>query len=362
MFASAARAEEAPPVYFSPKQGWLRFRNDGLAREEWTQNVFAAPGSFHDDRRWRLRWRGRLETTGDRFRVGIGLDANRGEDRNTPSTLVRDNYKSRDLRLDLAFARWQLSSGFRLEGGRFPMPLEVTEMLWDRDLRAQGVAVRLAAREAGGAEPGGVERFHLDLVFSDGSHVFKDNGVRLAALSSGATFVTSGHTKIDAVGSLLLFSGLRHLDPMIRRQNTRLSGAPAPLAFSYHVADFLLRLRIDGGIPFQIVADDCWNTGAKGSNEGIWLAATLGSLHSNRVQVDYTYARVDKDATLAAYATDDFFWATGWTGQRADLGIGMGRHLSFHVVGQKQRFKDSPRVEERDHSVDRLRVELRTPR
>jgi len=68
---------------------------------------------------------------------------------------------------------------------------------------------------------------------------------------------------------------------------------------------------------------------------------------------------VDKDATVAAYATDDFFWGTGWQGHRGDVGVKAGEHIAVHTIGQLQRFKDSPRIAERDHWVKRYRVEVR---
>jgi len=118
------------------------------------------------------------------------------------------------------------------------------------------------------------------------------------------------------------------------------------------------------------VADVCWNLGAdptarapgeapRKNNQGLWLAAVVGSTRSRRLRLEYTFARVDKDATVAAYATDDFFWATGWLGHRGDLGVKATDHIAFHVVGQLQRFKDSARIEERDHWVKRYRSEIR---
>ena len=77
------------------------------------------------------------------------------------------------------------------------------------------------------------------------------------------------------------------------------------------------------------------------------------------MRAEYTFANVDKDATLAAYPTDDFFWETGWEGHRVDLGVRLVDRLSLHGVGQLERFKDSPRLEERDHWNKRIRAELR---
>ena len=62
---------------------------------------------------------------------------------------------------------------------------------------------------------------------------------------------------------------------------------------------------------------------------------------------------------MAAYATDDFFWSTGWLGHRGDLGIKVTDNVAFHIVGQLQRFKDSARIEERDHWVKRYRYDIR---
>jgi hypothetical protein len=63
---------------------------------------------------------------------------------------VRDNYKSRDARFDLAFGRLEPASWIRIEGGRFEMPVRLTEMIWDRDLRPQGGALTLGVRTTRG--------------------------------------------------------------------------------------------------------------------------------------------------------------------------------------------------------------------
>ena len=60
--------------------------------------------------------------------------------------LIRDNYESRDARLDLAFAR--LDDGCRCDLARRAASRcrsRFTEMIWDRDLRPQGGALTLRA-------------------------------------------------------------------------------------------------------------------------------------------------------------------------------------------------------------------------
>jgi hypothetical protein len=110
----------------------------------------------------------------------------------------------------------------------------------------------------------------------------------------------------------------------------------------------------------QLVANYCWNTALDEDNRGLWLAAVLGNLGTSRMRAEYTYAKVDRDATVAAFNTDDFFWGTGWEGHRADLATGTVKSSSIHGIAQWQRFKDSPDPTVREQWVTRYRLEWRT--
>jgi hypothetical protein len=366
ILAAARAAAQEPAPLFQPEQQYsFKFKLDGLWREEWTARIFDALGRFHNEDRWRLRALPRMEIGINKVTLGVGGDFNWSSDKNyVPPTqaIIRDNYRSRDARVDLAFARWQPSRGVRLEGGRFEMPVALTEMLWDRDLRPQGAALTLEAHDQA-ARP----RLGLTVLAARGSHVFDDGGVGMLLASGGGFFGAGERGRVELRGSFLKFTGVGKLEPRIRRQNSRLAG----LVFQdYDVLDAIARFRRDGGVPLQLVADLSWNFGAgktaraageaaRKNRRGLWLAAALGSTRTARFRGEYTFARVDKDATVAAYATDDFFWSTGWLGHRGDLGIKVTDNIAFHIVGQLQRFKDSARIEERDHGVKRYRYEIR---
>ena len=179
------------------------------------------------------------------------------------------------------------------------------------------------------------------------------------AVSAEAVFAAGTDGSAQLVGSYVEFRNLETVQPFLRRQNSRTPGGP--IGLEYKVVDGVMRVRRGGAVPLQLVANYCWNTAADTDNKGLWLAAALGSVRSSRARLDYTYAKVDRDATLGEYAADDFFWTTGWEGHRADLGFrvdGRGR-ASLHGVAQWQRFKDSPREAERDDWQKRFRVELR---
>ena len=355
--ASAAAQQEPAPVYQTSKRT-VRLTGDALLRGEWTRHLAVAADTFVDDDRWRGQLRPRLEVDLDKVVLGLGGDFNYSSDENTEGAppLIRDNYKSRDARVDLAFARLQPAGWLRLEGGRFVMPVPLTEMIWDRDLRPQGAALTLDFRNHGR-----FDSVAFTVLGAKGSHVFDDSETSMLIAAVDANLRAGGSAKLELLGSYVAFFGVDELEPIIRRQNLRVAGVPPPppLALDYRVVDLVTRLRTSGRVPLQLVAEYCWNTAADTLNDGIWAALVLGSTESGRARLEYTYANVDRDATLGAYGTDDFLWVTGWDGHRVDLGIRTGGHAALHAVGHLQRFKDSPRGFDNDVWVKRYRLELR---
>jgi hypothetical protein len=126
------------------------------------------------------------------------------------------------------------------------------------------------------------------------------------------------------------------------------------------VVDLVGRLGRGGQLPMQLVFDYCWNTAIDVNNKGLWIAAILGTIGVSPAELQYTFAKVDKDATVAAFSTDDFFWGTGWEGHRVDMGVSTHKNNSIHAIAQWQRFKDSPNPIVADQWVKRWRLEWRT--
>ena len=342
--ASSAAAQDA--VFQSQER--LTFHGEGLLRQEWTRDF--PPGTDSD--RVRARALPGVRLALGPVVLGVGGDLQWSSDENVVAgqPLIRDNYDARDARLDLAFARLE-TGAVELSAGRFEMPVAFTEMIWDRDLRPQGGALTLALRDRGR-----LRHLAVTALGARGSHVFDDDDTTMLSGALDARFALGQAWKLDLLGAFVTFRDPAKLPAKIRRQNTRVAGA---LVRDYDVVDAIVRLRRDGSVPVQIVADGCLNTAADDQRRGLWLSLVLGSTQSARARLEYVYAFVDRDATLAAYATDDFLWATGWAGHKADLGIALGRHVALHGVGQVQRFKDSAVAAEREDWVKRFRVELR---
>ena len=333
------------------KQYSFKFTGDGLTRYEWTRDFFPPAGSVippPDVSRYRVQARPRVEFGISSFLFGVGGELNYSEDENTvpPPALLRDNYKSREARFDLAFLSFKPTDWLQIQGGRFEMPLGLTEMIWDKDLRPQGGALSFIKKDKQGNR-----RFAATGLYSQGSHVFDDGK---AQMFLGQLEV--GGANASLIGSYIEWHKLPEIEAMIRRQNTRVAGI---YVNDYKVVDGVLRFTKDGQLHTQLVIDDCWNTAVDNNNRGLWIAVIAGSTETAKARLEYTYAKVDKDATLAAYATDDFFWGTGWEGHRGDVGLKIANKTSAHGIFQYQRFKDSPRLLEQDHWVKRYRAELR---
>jgi hypothetical protein len=356
LLAPLLRAEDA--VYQTDKKYTFRVVGDALAREEWTRDIFVSATANTKLDRWRLQARPRLELGVGKLVLGVGGDFNYSQDENTKppagaatQALIRDNYDSRDARLDLAFASLKPASWIQIQAGRFVMPIAFTEMIWDRDLRAQGGALTLSVRDRGA-----IKRFGVTGLWTRGSHVFDDDETTLWSAAADLDLTLGENTSLELVGAWLDWTKIRTMEPRIRRQNTRVGGQ---FVDDYRVVDLVARLRFSGTIPVQLIGDYCVNTAVDQDRTGLWLSAVLGSLRTSVIRGEYTFAKVDKDATQGAYGTDDFFWVTGWKGHRGDLGGRVTDHASVHLVGQLQKFTASPRPEERDHWNKRLRAEVR---
>ncbi len=356
-------AAQDPTAVYQQKKGF-RFAGDTTARYEWTQEIPTADSRcppdvvpcLVDEHRSFFQARPRVELNAGPVELGVGGAFNYSDEENDippvgePLVLMRDNYRSRDARLDLAWLKLTMGP-VMLQGGRFIMSIPFTEMIWDRDLRPQGGAAALQY-----VPQGSTSRFAVQGIYATGSHVFEDESVMYGG-GIDLKFASAQGSSLQLVGSYLQFEDLLKLEPPIRRQNTRVAGVIVP---DYHVVDLIARITRAGQVPLELVLNYAWNTSVDENGKGLWFAAALGNVGVSRASLAYTYAKVDRDVTVAAFSTDDFFWGTGWEGHRLDLATGTVKSSSIHGIAQRQRFKDSPDPTLREQWVTRYRLEWRT--
>ena len=231
--ASSAAAQD--PVFQSPKK--LTFHGEGLLREEWTRDFQGV-----DSDRFRARALPGLRLTLGPVVLGAAGDFQWSSDENVVAgqPLIRDNYDSRDARVDLAFARLE-TGAVELAAGRFEMPIAFTEMIWDRDLRPQGGALTLALRDRGS-----LKRLALTALGARGSHVFDDDDTTMLSAALDARFDLDDAWRLELLGAFVTYLDPEKLEAKIRRQNTRVAGA---IVRDYDVVDAIVRFRRDGSVP-----------------------------------------------------------------------------------------------------------------
>ncbi len=333
----------------------FRFAGDSVMRYEWTREIPTFDGIVNEDRYF-VQARPRVELKLGPIELGVGGYFNYSQDDNTllpsgePRLILRDNFHSRKADFDLYYGKVK-AGPVEAVGGRFLMPLPLTEMIWDGDLRPFG----------GGAgfvfgQEGSLTRFAVRGIYATRSHWFEDESVMYGG-SAELAIQAGDNRQLMLAGAYLDFRDLDTIDPRIRRQNTR--GLDGFYLLDYRVADVQARLVSAGQVPFALVVDYCWNTALSEGNKGLWAEVTMGELASSRARLEYTYAKIDRDATLAAFNADDFYWGTGYQAHRLDLGGATSRSSSLHAIASWQRFKDSSIPEEQDRWVKRYRIEWR---
>ena len=150
-------------------------------------------------------------------------------------------------------------------------------------------------------------------------------------IGGSAELVVGGGQKsqLSLAGSYLYFRKLDTVDPRIRRQNTlNLAGL---YVFDYRVVDIHAGIVSGGQVPFVLSFDYAWNTAVDENNKGLWLQVAMGQLEISRAWIEYTYAKIDRDATVAAFNADDFFWGTGYQAHRIDIGAATGKGTRVEV-------------------------------
>lgn len=132
----------------SPDSGWwdrVSLKGDLRVRyqDESLDNFESARDFDLSDRdRWRIRWRvGAVAEVTEQWEVGFGLASGVADGRSTNQTL-RGAFSSGDTRLDYAYARYDANEHVDVLAGKFKNPLWTPkDLLWDSDLRPEGIAL-----------------------------------------------------------------------------------------------------------------------------------------------------------------------------------------------------------------------------
>ena len=305
----------------SQRWHWSAF-GDLMLRAEQTHAIPARSDDLE-----RLRSRLRLGTRGEYgdLELGVALEAALGSDANADNRRNLDNEASDDVNLDQFYGRYRLGPDSGIELGKAPLPLALTPMLWDADLRPIGLSV------AHSRAVGGWHRISLVAGYFAGDHRYHDDS-RLRAAQLGWHWREGSQLALDAALAWLDFSELGDLVAGGLARTNRRDGArflhrfellDAQLGLAAQLGDWPLRLRLD------------WvrNTAAADQDQGGRVSLALGDSQNARgLELSATYQRIQRDAVLAAFNDDDWWFHSFSRGASVALGYGLSEHWRLRLA------------------------------
>ncbi len=290
--------------------------------------VTGLPGGRADLQRMKFRVRTGLSRDDDGpWAAGIALRLAAANDRNQGNIVNNDNERSDDVGIDQAWLHLRVGEHSRIDVGKAPMPLALTPMLWDPDLRPRG-AVFAHTRSIGT-----FDRLHWSIAALDMDHPLAD-GPRLHAAQLGWHWREGAPLSFSAVGSYLAFE---RIDPLARAGLAR--GNPVRngrYLDDYRLVDmqFALRRNAQGdGAALEARIDAVRNLGASRAGDGARLSLVWGGVQPGQWEASYAYQRIQAAAVLAAANSDDWWFHAGARGHMASMNYAFDPVWNVRVSG-----------------------------
>lgn len=314
----------------------LRLRGD---------HVQGLPGGRDDLDRLRARTRaGTRFVAGGRWSAAVAVEAALGTDANADNRINNDVEASDDINLDQAWVAFQATPALRLQAGRAPLPMQLSPMLWDADLRPTGVALALDGAR------GLTDRWQLqagwfapDPLDAGGARV----GIVQAAWHWNEGAAWGG-------GALLTQLRFESIDTLARAGLGRGNAvAGGRYATAYEPLDLQLYLRRrDERWPLLFNLDMVRNTAADSERDGLRASAIVGDrTRAGGWEFGWAWERIQRDAVLAAVNDDDWWFHSRMRGHMPWLGYGLDPTWSLRLAAFVET-RDAPRERTRRLLLD----------
>ncbi len=279
-----------------------------------SENTSGLPGGREDLERTRLfLWLDLEAPINDNFSFGVSFYGNLGTDDEDDNRRNLDNSPSNTSEIDQAYLDWNFSGDGFLRVGRQKIPASLSSMLWDRDISTLGVSLKydwLSEQDNEYAFTAG--NYTVEHLFSEDTKLsFADFHFSIPA---GDMFVSSGVTVMQVTDSEFL------LQDNVQRTN---NVAALQEGFEIVSADLSLDFSLfDQPLTAGIEASK--NLAVDNANQAYRVNLILGdSAIADGWQFNLHYQDVERDASVAAYVDDDWWFATWMTGYRVSTSYGL---------------------------------------
>lgn len=265
----------------------------------------------------------------DAWEFGLGARLHAGTDDPRFNRRNRDNERTDRASIDQFYARWQGES-LSLQAGKSQLPLNLTPLVWDADLRPVGVSAAGANLNEAGTGLG----FALGYFAPD--FEFDNEKTRLAAVQLGWHWQQGQANSLSALISYLHFDALEGLPANgVARTNRRI-GANYLSDFELIDLQFIGRTQV-WDMPLVVALDGTDNQGAKDQNQAGRISLALGSARSGGVELGLAYQRNQRDAVLAVAADDEWWFQSFSRGTMAWVGYGFTENTAMRIAGLSER-------------------------
>jgi hypothetical protein len=311
--ASVSQLEGAREELVSARED-IALVNKHAAQNSWAERI-KVKGDFRyryeeidvdgSDKRDRNRIRARSELVAklpDNVTVGLGI-ASGGDDPVSSNQTLGAGNSSKELRLDLAYAKWRPMEEIYIEAGKFKNPLfkpQKSGLLWDGDWRPEGFNA-------------GWDSDHLFLTAlvnwleSDSKN---DRDEVIWAVQGGIKFDIAGADLTTAVGyyDIPVKGDTSFFDDDFYGNSFVVSNGENVYEYDYQLLEVSAELAMAlFDIPLTFYGDFVQNQDPDDYDTG-WIAgATLGKAKgADTWQVGYQYEDLEADATLGLVSDSDF--------------------------------------------------------
>lgn len=265
--------------------------------------------------------------------VGAAVKANLNTDSNDESRFNLDNERADDFSLDELYVNFRPFENTELLLGQTRMPLELGPMVWDQDLRPQGVTLKQRL------EIGEFSSFELIGGKYLGNHEYGDES-RILGLQGALHVLEGAPLSFDLFVSYLDFDNLDEA----ARNGLRRTNRPGPngLLNDFDILDFQLGLNYNKlAFPISLKLDLLTNLTAGDENDAARADIILGnSFRQKGFELGYAYERIQRDAIVAAFSDDNWWFASWLRGSSVWFGYGFNDSMRIKVAGFFERRDD----------------------
>ncbi|HEX6832922.1 MAG TPA: hypothetical protein VF132_05260 [Rudaea sp.] len=315
-------SEPGPDAAVSP---WSWF-GDLMLREEHVTGLRLANGETTIQR---VAGRGRFGVLYDpipQLEFGAAIKLAVATNDNRDDRFYNLNERSNDIAADQLFARWRPGENVSFLVGKTAFPLDLTPLVWDRDLRPIGVSADLSA------PVGEFDRVRVVAGYFAGDLPYGDDS-RIGAIQLGYNWHEGAPTNAGVLVSYLDFSDLDQLVLQGQARTNRRIGNH--LVSDYHLFDVQMFGRTRAGDwPVELRIDLLRNLGADDERDGARGSIVVGNaLEPKSWEFGLSAQRIQRDAAMAAFNSDDWWFHSWARGVMPWVGYGVSSTWSVRLAG-----------------------------